>query len=125
MISYSFSRSKLWEFRIEQKQFALFLSNDGGSVIISEKTWYNSFELKVDVAAAVWMKETLGEALLNGDTGQFIRKYRGSNLVLLAEIFSNQKGVFMKFLKVSNGKVNHIMVPGGCSMWDGRNCQYA
>ena len=37
MISYSFSRSKLWEFRIEQKQFALFLSNDGGSVIISEK----------------------------------------------------------------------------------------
>ena len=96
MVSSPFFRSRFWDFRIEQKVFVLCLSNDGGSVIISERTRHTSFELKVDVAAIVWIKETLEEALVNGDVGQFMRKYRG--FVLIAEKYGNQKGVFFKLL---------------------------
>ena len=49
--------------------FVLYLSTDGGSVIISERTRHASFEMIVDVVAAVWMKETLEEALVKGDVG--------------------------------------------------------
>ena len=105
MVLFPQSRSNLWDFRIEQKLFSLVLSNDGGSVIIRERTRMASFQLKVDVAAAVWMKETLEEALVVGGVGQFMRKYRGSNSMLIAELYSNQKGIFLKFLKISNGQV--------------------
>ena len=111
------SRSSLWDFRIEQKLFSLVLSNDGGSVIIRERTRHASFQLKVDVAAAVWMKETLNGALITGGEGQFLRKFRGSNYVLIAELYSNQMGIFRKFCKLSNGQVQHIMVPGGNLLW--------
>ena len=97
--------------------FVIQLSNDGGSVIVSEKTRQAIFDLKVDIAAAVWLKESLEEALVNGDVGQFVRKYRGSNFVLIAEKFGNKKGVFMKFSRVCNGEVHHIMVPGGNFLW--------
>ena len=111
------SRSRLWDFRIEQKVFALYLSNDGGSVMISERTRQDTFELKVDIAAAVWLKETLEEALDNGDVGSFVRKYRGTNFVLIAEKFGNKKGVFMKFSRIRNGAVHHIMVPREKFLW--------
>lgn len=52
MVSSPPSRSSLWDFRIEQKLFSLVLSNDGGSVIIRERTRHACFQLKVDVAAA-------------------------------------------------------------------------
>ena len=97
------SRSSLWDFRIEKKLFSLLLSNDGGSVIIRERTRHASFQLKVDVVAAMWMKETLNEVLRMGWVRQFMRKYRGSNFVLIAELYSNQIGLFLKFFKISNG----------------------
>ena len=65
--------------------FVLYLSIDGGSVMISERTRLASFEMMVDVAAAVYMKETLDEALVTGAIGQFVRKYKGSSFVLNAE----------------------------------------
>ena len=117
MVSFPQSRSSVWDFRIEQKLFSLVLSNDGGSVIIRERTRMASFQLKVDVAAAVWMKETLEEALVVGGVGQFMRKYRGSNSVLIAELYSNQKGIFLNFLNICNGQVQQIMVPGGNILW--------
>ena len=111
------SRSTPWEFRIEQKLFVLQLSKDGGSVIVKEKSKQATFELIIDIAAAVWMTETLEEALVKGDIYQFVRKYRGSNFVLIAEKFKNKKGVFLKFSRIRNGEVNHIMVPGGNLLW--------
>ena len=61
--------SRYWDFKIEQKAFVLHLSSDGGSVIISESTRLASFEMMIDVAVAVWMKETLDEALLREAVG--------------------------------------------------------
>ena len=82
------------DFRIEQKVFVLQLSTDGGCVIVCGKTRLASFEIMVDVAAAVWMKETLDKALGRGDAGQFVRKYRGSSFVLIAERYDNQMCIF-------------------------------
>ena len=109
--------SKFWDFRIEHKVFVLHLSNDAGSVMISERTRFASFEMKIGVADAVWMKNTLNEALVKEDAGQFLRKYRASNFVLIAERYFNQRGVFMKFSQVCNGGVRNIIVPEGRSLW--------
>ena len=46
------SRSTPWEFRIEQKLFVLYLSKDGGSVIVKERTKQATFELFVDIGVA-------------------------------------------------------------------------
>ena len=54
---------------IEQKVFVLHLSFVGGSVIISERKRFASFEILVEVAVAVWMKEMLYEALDTGAEG--------------------------------------------------------
>lgn len=66
------------------------------------------------------MKETLEEVLLTGIAGQFMRTYRGSNSVLIAELYSSQRGIFLKFFKVSNGEVHQIMIPGGNYLWGWR-----
>ena len=108
---------RYWDFRIEQKVFVLHLSTDGGCVIICERTRLASFELKVDVAAVVWGKETLEDALLSSTAGHFVRKYRGSNYVLIAERYDNQRGVFLKFSKVHNGGIRKIIVKGGRLLW--------
>ena len=111
-----FSR-RYWDFMIEQKVFALSLSSNGGSLIISERKRYVSFEMKVEVAAAVWMKAVLDEALVSGADGQFVRKFRGIDVVLIAERLENHRGIFMKFLQLRNGEVRNLYVPGGRSLW--------
>ena len=93
------------------------MSNDGGSIIISERTRFASFEVRVDFDAAVWMLETLNEVLERGSIDQFVRKYRGHSSVLIAERYSNQRGVFLKFTQIRNGGVHNIIVPGGRSLW--------
>lgn len=87
-------RNKYWSFRVEQKVFVLFLSKDGGSVRISERMRTRSFDLVVDVAAVVWCLETFQEAILANKREKFFKKYRGSNFVLLAEIYHNFRGAF-------------------------------
>ena len=86
-------------------------------MIVKEKSKQTTFELNVDIAATVWLKETLEEALVKGDIDQFVRKYKRSNFVLITEKFRNKKGVFLKFSWVRNGEVNNIMVPGGNFLW--------
>ena len=105
------------DFRIEHKVFACYLSNDGGSVCISERTRLASFEMKVSVAAAVWMRETLEKVIVKGGAGQFVSKYRGPSSVLIAERLENQRGVFLRFSQVRNGVIRNIMVPGGRFWW--------
>ena len=92
------------------------MSNDGGSIIISERTRFASFEVRVDVDAAEWMLETLNEVLVRGTVAQFVRKYRGHSSVLIAERYGNQKGVFLKFAQIRNGGVRNIIVLGGRSL---------
>ena len=118
--SSSVCRSRFWDFRIEQKVFVCYLSTDGGNVIISERTRFASFELRVSVAVAVWMKETLDEVLVRGVARQFVRKYRGPNSILFTEWYENQRDIFLKFSQVRNGEGHNIMVPGVVFGGDGR-----
>ena len=112
------SRSRYWDFKIEQKLFDCYLSTDGGNVIISERTRFVSFELRVSIAGVVWMKEALDEVIIGrGAVGQFVSKYRGPNYVLFAERYENQRGVFLKFSQVRNGEVRNIIILGGRLWW--------
>ena len=83
-VSSSISRSRSWDFRIEQKLFVCYLSTNGGNVIISERTRFASFELRVSVVVALWIKETLDKVLVRGVARQFVSKYRRPNSVLFA-----------------------------------------
>ena len=109
-------RNRYWSFKIEHKVFVTQLLRDGGGVRISERTRLRSFELELDVAAAVWCLEVMQEILSVEDSKIFCRKYRGSNFVLLVDKFSNKKGVFLKFTKLLNGTLKNIIVPGGSSL---------
>lgn len=55
--------------------------------------------MEIDVAATVWCLEALEEILSVDESKVFCRKYRGFNFVFLADIFTNKKGVFLKFTK--------------------------
>ena len=106
-------RNRYWSFNIEQKVFVIHLTRDGGGIRISERTRVRSYDLEIDVAAAVWCLETVKEVLRDGVSKIFCRKYRASNMVLLADIFTNNKGVFLKFTKLSNGTLKNIIIPAG------------
>ena len=110
-------RNRYWSFKIEQKVFVLRLWKGGGGVCISERTRLGSFELQVDVSAAVWCLDILQEILLVEDNKPFFRKYRGSNSLLLAERYSNWKGVFLNVSKLINGILKNIIIPGGKDKW--------
>ena len=101
-------RNRYWSFKIEQKVFVLHLLRDGGGVCISERTRLRSFELEIDVPAAVWCLEVLQEVLYGEESEAFCRKYRGSNNVLLADKFHNRKEEFLKFTKLYNGTLKNI-----------------
>ena len=92
-------------------------------MIISERTRFASFEMRVSVAVVVWVKETLDEVIGRGVVGQFLSKYRGPNTVLFAESYENQTRVFLKFSQVRTGEVCNIMIPGGRFWWVGRKWQ--
>ena len=113
-------RNKYWSFKIERKIFVTQLLRDGGGVRISERSRLRSFELEINVATAVWCLEVLQEVLSAKESKVFCRKYRGSHTVLLAEIFNNKKGMFLKFTKLNNGTLKNIIVPGGRSRWGWR-----
>ena len=113
-------KNRYWSFKIEHKVFVTQLLRDGGGVRISERSRLRSFELEIDVPAAVWCLEILQEALTVEESKVFCRKYRGSNIVLLAEIFNNKNGMFLKFTKLSHGYLKNIIVPGGSSRWGWR-----
>lgn len=81
------------------------------------RTRFRSFDLEIDVEAAVWCLETVQELLIADDSKVFCRKYRGSNIVLLIDKFTNKKGVFLKITKLFNGTLKNIIVPGGRSKW--------
>ena len=110
-------RNRYWNSKIEQKVFVLHLLKDGGGVHISERTRLGSFELEIDVSAAVWCMEILQEILLVDDNKPFFRKYRGSISLLSAEKYSNREGVFLKLSKLYNGRLKNIINPGGNSKW--------
>ena len=76
--------------------------------------------MEIDVVAAVWCLEVLQEVLSVEESKVLCRKYRGSNIVLLAEIFNNKNGMFLKFNKLNNGTLKNIIVPGGRSRWGWR-----
>ena len=118
-------RNRYWSFRIEQKVFVLHLLRDGGGIRISERTRFRSFDMELDVPAAVWCMETLQE-VLHGDFNKgFFRKYRGSNSVLLIERFSSRKGAFVKLVKLVNGGLQNIIIPGGINKWGWRRRNFA
>ena len=89
------------------------LLRDGGGVRISERNRLRSFEMVLDAPAVVWCLETLHEVLLTADNKSFLRKYRGSNIVLLAEKTSSRNGLFFKITKLSNGRLDNIIILGG------------
>ena len=70
--------------------------------------------------AAVWCLETLQELLSNVVSKDYCRKYRGSNMVLLVDTFTNKKGVFLKFTKLFSGTLKNIIVPAGRFKWGWR-----
>ena len=111
--SMSVFRNIYWSFKIEHKIFVIQLSRDGGGISISERTRVRSFHLEIDVAAAVWCLESLQELLSNGVSKNFCRKYRGSNMVLLLDAFTNKKGIFLKVTKLFNGTLETIILPAG------------
>ena len=113
-------RNRFWTFKIEQKIFVLHLTKDGGGVRISERSRLRSFEVEIDVCAAVWCLETLQEVVLSDESKSFFRKYRGSNFSVLAEIYFNRRGEFLKFTKLSKGTLQNIIIPGGLSRWGWR-----
>ena len=90
---------------------------DGVGVCISKCTRLGSFEIQIDVTAAVWVLEILQEILVADDNKPFFRKYRSSNSLLIAERYSNWKGVFLKFSKLVNDSLKNIIVLGGSSKW--------
>ena len=110
-------RNRYWSFKLKHKVFVHHLLKDGGGVRICERTRLGSFELQIDVSAAVWCMEILQEILLDDDHKQFFRKYRGSNFVLLVEKYHNWKGVFLKVFKLANGNFKNIIIPRGSSKW--------
>ena len=65
------------------------------------------------MAATVWCLESLQELLTNGVSKDYCRKYRGSNMVLLLDTFSNKKGIFLKVTKLFNGALKNIILPAG------------
>ena len=113
-------RNRYWSFRIEQKVFVIHLTKDGGGVRISERSRFRSFVVEIDVCAAVWCLETLQEVALSAKSKSFFRKHRGSNYSVLAEKYSNRRGEFLKFTKLSNGSLTSIIIPGGLSRWGWR-----
>ena len=78
-------RNRYWSFKIEQKVFVLQLTKDGGGVSISERSRLRSFQVELDVSAAVWCLEILQEVVLFEECKPFFRKYRGSLSTVLAE----------------------------------------
>ena len=72
MMSSPLFRNMYWDFVIENKVFVLHLTSNGVSVIISERKRFASFEMRVEVAAAVWMIDMLDEALDRGAVEQFV-----------------------------------------------------
>ena len=67
--------------------------------------------MELDVSAAVWCLEIMQEVLLVEDAKAFFRKYRGTNTVLMAEKLTSRKGVFLKFAKLANGRLQNIIIP--------------
>lgn len=83
---------------------------------ISERTRLASFNLELEVNAAVWCSELLKQPLPS-DNKKFLKKFCGSSFVLLAEIYENKRGYFMKFTKISNGTVKNLVLPCGWNRW--------
>ena len=110
-------RNRYWSFKIEQKVFVLQLTKDGGGVSISERSRLRSFQVEINVSAAVWCLEILQEVVLLEERQPFFRKYRGSVPTVLAEKYSNRRGTFLKLFKLSNGRLQNIIIPRGLSRW--------
>ena len=108
-------RNRYWSFKVEQKVFVLHLTVDRGGVRISERSRLRSFEIEFDVGAAMWCLEMLQEVINLEESKSFFRKHRGSNFVVLAEKYYNRRGEFLKFTRLSNGRLQNIIIPGGYS----------
>lgn len=109
-------RNRYWSFRIEQKVFVLFLSKDGMSIRISERTRLASFDLDLEVSAAVWCLELFKEVSYF-DGKKIFKKFRGSSFVVLAESYENRRGTFMKITKIFRGFVKNLVVSCGWNGW--------
>ena len=77
-------RNRYWSFSIEQKVFVLHLLKDRGGVLVSERSMYRSFEVDLDVSAAVWCLEVLQDVIKSDELKLFFRKHKGSQSVVLA-----------------------------------------
>ena len=99
------------EFRTEHKLFLLKVGTGGGSIWIIERTRGNCFELHIDLGGASWLLEAVGEASSTAEGEFSAAKYRGSSYILLVEIYKNARGLFLRIMKIEDGKVRNLIIP--------------
>lgn len=68
----------------------------------------------VEVVVATWCLNVLKEVSSFRKNEKFVRKFRGSNFVVMALKYDNKRGSFLKYITtLSNGSIRNTIVPRG------------
>lgn len=70
------------------------------------------FSIQVDLGCTAWLCTVVNEELIRDKKGGFSRFYKGSSYRLILECCWNKGGNFFKILKIKNGGIRNIVIPG-------------
>lgn len=96
------------EFKTRFKVFLFNLDNRGGHVRITERSVTTDFNLE----AAFWILESARTSIFHGKQGDFRKIFKGSHCKIIMDTGRNKAGNFLRILKVEQGRVKNIIVPG-------------
>ena len=63
--------------------------------------------------SAIWLCDTVYDAVAYEGNLIFFRKFRGNSYVLMVMIHKNNRGRFLRINKIHGGKMSSIVVPSG------------